>query len=574
MSNHLADQTSPYLLQHKDNPVEWYPWCEEAFVKALKEDKPIFLSVGYSTCHWCHVMAHESFEDTETADMLNDAFVCIKVDREERPDIDSVYMSACHLITGSGGWPLTVVMTPTGKPFFAGTYIPKKNRYSRIGLEELVPKLKDIWENDRTRAEGTAAQVTQAVNQAAERRRGKEPTVHTLDRGFTQLQDRFDEDYGGFGDRPKFPSPHNLIFLLEYGVRKKEKDAVDMVRATLEAMRAGGIYDHVGGGFHRYSTDRYWQLPHFEKMLYDQALLVMAYAKAYEVLKEPWMAYTVKETLEFVERELMSDDGTFYTALDADSDGEEGKFYVWSMSELKKLGTKELFKPYHIKKEGNFNDEATRKPTGANILFQRRPFKQPNKKVQEVLNKLRKEREKRVRPGLDSKVLTDMNGLMIAAFATAGRILNESSYIERAEKAADRILQTRFGAEGKLMHTDTIPGFLDDHAFLAWGLKELDKTTGSHGKEVNNLVRSLEEFAHPIGGYYMTSSDELISKPIDFYDGAIPSGNAVIAYVMDDPWPVVKGAAWELEKLPSGHTFMLLPLGELLGWGTDIKTPK
>ncbi len=334
--NHLSNEKSPYLLQHANNPVEWYPWCDEAFYKAKEEDKPIFLSIGYSTCHWCHVMEKESFEDEEIADLMNDAFISIKVDREERPDIDGIYMSVCQMLTGSGGWPLTIIMTPDKKPFFAGTYFPKTARFGRLGIIELIPQIKDIWLNRRDEINKSASEIINALNQ------GIIPSANEIDKkifekAFDDFKNRFDPEYGGFGQAPKFPSPHNLSFLLRYYLMKNDKDALSIVEKSLTEMRKGGIYDHIGFGIHRYSTDREWLIPHFEKMLYDQALLAIAYTELYQVAKNDIYRNTVEEILDYVLRDMTSPEGGFYSAEDADSEGEEGKFYLWSKDEINEI---------------------------------------------------------------------------------------------------------------------------------------------------------------------------------------------------------------------------------------------
>ena len=371
--NLLIDEKSPYLLQHAFNPVAWYPWSERAFKKAEEEDKPVFLSIGYSTCYWCHVMERESFTDPEVAQLMNDTFINIKVDREERPDIDSVYMSVCQMMTGSGGWPLTIIMTPDKRPFFAATYIPKTSRFGIAGLLDLIPSIKNYWEEDRERLLQMGDNVIESLRSRPST--GKESLGEkALDTAYNIQKNRFDDVYAGFGSAPKFPTPHNLLFLLRYWKRKSDNRALNMVEKTLKAMRRGGIYDHLGYGFHRYSTDRKWLVPHFEKMLYDQALLIMAYTETYQITGDNFYKDTAEETAAYVFRDLTSPDGGFYSAEDAESEGEEGKFYIWTEDEIREVLTENEFNIvkdfYGVEEEGNFFDEASRRRTGSNILHQ------------------------------------------------------------------------------------------------------------------------------------------------------------------------------------------------------------
>jgi len=453
--NHLANEKSPYLLQHADNPVDWYPWGEEAFTKAKEEDKPIFLSIGYSTCHWCHVMEEESFEDTAVANLMNDAFVCIKVDREERPDIDNIYMTVCQLLTGGGGWPLTIIMTPDKKPFFAGTYFPKESRFGRQGLMELIPQLKDAWKNQRDKILKSAGEVTQLLESYTGDAAGTELDESTLNLTYNQLLERYDKQFGGFGTAPKFPTPHHLLYLLRYWKRTGNEKALEMVENTLRSMRRGGIYDQVGFGFHRYSTDFQWHLPHFEKMLYDQALLAIAYTEGYQATGKREYRNTAEEIFTYVLRDMTSPKGGFYSAEDADSEGEEGKFYLWSDAELRNvLGAKDadrFIKIFNVEATGNFVDQSMGDKTGTNILYLKKTtgeisaeLKIPLEKVEIFINssreKLFKHREKRIHPYKDDKILTDWNGLMISALAKGSQVFNEPRYEIAARNAVDFIL--------------------------------------------------------------------------------------------------------------------------------------
>ncbi|RQW78469.1 MAG: thioredoxin domain-containing protein [Methanothrix sp.] len=558
-SNHLINEVSPYLQQHAHNPVNWYPWGEEAFRKAKEEDKPVFLSIGYSTCHWCHVMAHESFEDPAVADLMNDAFVCIKVDREERPDIDQIYMTAAQGMTGRGGWPLTIIMTGDKKPFFAATYIPKSGRYGQAGMMEIIPKVMELWKNNRKELLESAAKVVDHLQQSQGSAisaieiasSSSEMNAAILDQGFENLNAIYDAAAGGFGTAPKFPTPHNLLFLLRHWRRTRRKEPLQMVETTLQAMRQGGIYDQVGFGFHRYSTDREWFVPHFEKMLYDQALLVMAYVEAYQASGSQDYARTAREILEYVRRDLTSPEGGFYSAEDADSEGEEAKFYLWTADELRGcLDEEEMrlaIRLFDIYESGNFE-------RGKNILRLRLSLKDAagilraderelQSRMETIRQKLFAAREKRIRPLRDDKILTDWNGLMIAACAKAAQALQEpgrsncSDYASAAKKAADFLLEKMRTAEGRLLHRyrkePGIEGKLDDYAFLVWGLIELyeaifDIKYLKAAIELNEMM--LQHFwDERQGGLFLTSDDgeALIIRPKVFYDGALPSGNSV-----------------------------------------------
>ncbi|HXX86929.1 MAG TPA: thioredoxin domain-containing protein, partial [Candidatus Acidoferrum sp.] len=376
--NHLIKEKSPYLLQHAHNPVDWYPWSDEAFEKAKREGKPVFLSIGYSTCHWCHVMKRESFEDEQVASLLNEKFVCVKVDREERPDVDSIYMKVCQLLTGSGGWPLTIIMTAEERPFFAGTYFPRDSTYGRIGLMDLLQKVSDLWQKDRQKLLEEAMNITMNLTTLSEMKsNGENLTEGVLDEAFIGLADSFDEVNGGFGSRPKFPTPHNLLFLLRYWKRRKNQKALSMVEKTLQKMRLGGIFDQIGFGFHRYSTDSSWLVPHFEKMLYDQALISLAYTEAYQATGKNEYRLTAEEILQYVLTSLTHREGAFLSAEDAESEDEEGRFYLWTETEVKEeLGdASSLFgKVFNIHLEGNYVDELLQKRTGKNILYLKKPI--------------------------------------------------------------------------------------------------------------------------------------------------------------------------------------------------------
>lgn len=530
-ANRLIHEKSPYLLQHAHNPVDWFPWGEEAFEKARAEDKPVFLSIGYATCHWCHVMAHESFENPEAAELLNEAFVCIKVDREERPDIDEIYMTVCQMLTRSGGWPLTIVITPDKQPFFAATYIPLESRFGHTGLLDLVPKITEAWKIQRATILKSAAEITSAL---ANPEQGDGVLDDDLmERAFREAEQNFDERYGGFGPAPKFPAPHRLVFM----IRQNPAAARPMVQKTLTAMNRGGVWDQVGFGLHRYSTDREWRVPHFEKMLYDQAMTALACIEAFEAYGDSFYRQMAEEIFAYVLRDMTAPGGGFYSAEDADSEGVEGKFYVWSMDELRELlSTQELNETVAlcgVTPDGNFLDESTRQKTGANILIRTGEKRLPDA----VRQKLFAAREQRIHPLKDTKILADWNGLMIAALAKAGRVFGAAQYTAAAQRAADFVLN-ELGSDGRLMHRwrdghAAVPGQLTDYAFMIFGLLELYQT----GFDVCALQRALDlneivmthfkdDHSH---GFYLTADDaeKLITRPKSLYDGALPSGNSV-----------------------------------------------
>jgi len=551
--NKLITEKSPYLLQHAYNPVNWFPWDEEAFEKAKLEDKPIFLSIGYSTCHWCHVMEKESFEDNEVAKLMNDAFISIKVDREERPDIDGVYMSVCQMITGSGGWPLTIVMTPDKKPFFTGTYFPKHNRFNRIGMMELVPRLKEVWITKKDDVLKSANEIASSLYKQNIISDSTEIDETVLDKVYDDLSKRYDDTNGGFGNAPKFPLPHNLLFLLRYWKRKNQPKALEMVEKTLTEMRRGGIYDHIGFGFARYSTDQHWLVPHFEKMLYDQAMLIMAYTETYLVTKNDFYKETAKEILEYVLRDMTHPEGGFYSAEDADSEGEEGKFYLWDANELRNILDKDesyiAIRVFNIADDGNWIDESKGMMPGTNILHLNKSSKEYadefnlseddfRKKFESIRKKLFSYREKRIHPHKDDKVLTDWNGLMISAFAKAAQAFGDDKYSVAATKSYSFIEKYLTEKDGRLIHRfrdgeSGLPAHIDDYAFMINALIDLYETTFKikylkRAIELNEILMK-DFWDNQYGGFYFTSSksEELIVRQKDVYDGAVPSGNSV-----------------------------------------------
>ncbi len=548
-TNRLIHEKSPYLLQHARNPVDWFPWSDEAFAKAKKEDKPVFLSIGYSTCHWCHVMERESFENEEVAALLNDAFVNIKVDREERPDIDAVYMKVCQLMTQSGGWPLTIIMTPDKKPFFAATYIPRENKYGRPGMMDIIPRIQSVWQQRRADVLSAASEMTKALRQSLSGK-ANDLSEETLHRAYRSLSMSFDPIVGGFGQAPKFPSPHNFFFLLRYWKRTGEAKALRMVEQTLQNMRHGGIYDHIGFGFHRYSTDARWIVPHFEKMLYDQALMAMAYIELYQATANPAYEQTAREIFTYVLRDLTDEQGAFYCAEDADSEGVEGKFYLWTEKEIREVLTPQeanLFLSLYQHGEDFDSAGMNEIPAGHFIAHLQpvteagNPIRPVDDAMEHIREKLFARRAKRIRPHRDDKILTDWNGLMVAALARGAQVFDEPVYLKAACHAMDFILESLQTADGRLLHRhrkgeSAIQAHIDDYAFVIWALLDIYEATF----QTKYLQKALEYHDHLCsrfldeknGGLFFTSSDaeSLLIRPKELYDGAIPSGNSV-AYI-------------------------------------------
>lgn len=553
MPNALAAERSVYLRQHADNPIQWLPWSDKAFVRAQQEDKLVFLSIGYSACHWCHVMEQESFSDDDVAAILNHGFIPIKVDREERPDLDAVYMSICQAMTGHGGWPLTVILTPDKKAIFAGTYFPKRSTPYRIGLLELLERVHTLWQTDRLQLLNAADQIMQRIAPILQHVEVGTITLDTCQRAVDVLQHSFDPEYGGFGTQPKFPMASTLWFLLHWAAHRSDQTALSAVVRTLEAMRWGGIWDHVGGGFHRYSTDREWLLPHFEKMLYDQALLLLVYAEAAVLTKDRLFRQTALEIVRYMEQSLALDNGAYATSEDADTAEGEGAYYQWRYEELAELLALDDFQRFaavfNISSSGNAHDEATGAATGRNILYagsstvqlmQRfggslQEFFEWWEPIRSVLYKYRLQRPK---PTRDEKVLSDWNGLAIAALARAGRILNCSSLVEYAERVWHYLERVHWSNEGVLWHCSydglpTVRGFLDDYAFVAWGLLELYQATGKaiYREHAAVMLRSLiQRFATQDGLLYYTRDAEVlpITEPSD---GATLSAVGIVALV-------------------------------------------
>ncbi len=545
ITNRLINQKSPYLLQHAYNPVQWYPWSEEAFQKAKNEDKPIFLSIGYSTCHWCHVMERESFEDEEVAEVLNKYFVSIKVDREERPDIDNIYMTFCQAITGHGGWPLNIFMSPDKKPFYAGTYFPKESGFGRQGLIDVAKKIGERWIKNKEDIINSSEEMYDSIKNSIIKKNSGSIDMQTIHKAFKELEYYFEEEYGGFGTKPKFPTPHKLLLLLRYWKATGEKNALNMVEETLKHMYKGGIFDHVGFGFSRYSTDKKWLVPHFEKMLYDNALLIIVYLEAYEVTKYTLYKDVAEKIITYILRDMTSLEGGFYSAEDADSEGVEGKFYVWTVEEIKQLlgkNAEDYCKYYNITERGNFEGKNI-----PNLIYEDVEKIQENEQLKNKLEDYRKilfkHREKRVHPHKDDKILTSWNGLMIAAMGIAGRVLQNKEYIESAEKAFNFINNNLLDKNGRLLARyregeSANLGYLDDYAFTIWGLIELYEATFK-SKYLNKALELNEDMIDLFwdienGGlyFYGKDSEQLIARPKDAYDVAMPSGNSVAAMNM------------------------------------------
>ncbi len=547
-TNRLAREKSPYLLQHAHNPVDWYPWGEEAFEKARAEEKPIFLSIGYSTCHWCHVMERESFEDEAVAAVLNAYFVPIKVDREERPDVDHVYMSALQAMGGSGGWPMSVFLTPDLKPFFAGTYFPPRPMHGRPSFMQVLERLHEVWVAERAKiletSEETAAALASPPNPLS--LLGEGASAPLLDKTYQYFEQAFDPAEGGFGGAPKFPRPVQLDFLFNYWLALKVDKARDMALFTLRKMALGGMHDHLGGGFHRYSVDRYWRVSHFEKMLYDQAQLVNSYVDAWQITHDEFEAGAVRSTIEYVLRDMTHPEGAFYSAEDADSEGEEGKFYVWTLAEFEAILGKEnaqvsAFR-FGVTADGNFEH-------GQNVLYLARSIEETAQQcgasvadmwkiLGENANKLIAARAQRIRPHLDDKILTSWNGLMIGAMARAGEALSEPRYITAALRAAEFVWQN-LRLDGKLLRRwrdgeARFDAYLDDYAFLIKGYLELYEAT-FEAIWLERAITLQEEqdrllFDPMDGGYFMSrAAPDVIIRSKPDYDGAEPSGNSIAA---------------------------------------------
>ncbi len=615
LSNRLAAEQSPYLQQHADQPVDWWPWCDEAFAEAERRDCPVLISIGYATCHWCHVMAHESFDDPTIADYLNQHYVCIKVDREERPDVDAFYMEVCQAMTGHGGWPLTVMADAQRRPFFTGTYFPPESRSGRIGFRDLLRRVHNAWLDQRDQIDTSAAQIVQSLRQGAEQSfRGDMPeSVFTVVAEHHRAT--FDAMYGGFRTKPKFPSPHHLLLLFRIGVRSGDSELLRMATSTLDAMRAGGIYDHVGGGLHRYSTDQQWLLPHFEKMLYDQAMAMMAYTEGWQLTGRALYRATVLEIADYVEADLTSPTGAFLCAQDADSEGIEGKYYVWSYEDLCAVLEDDhvqwLERQYGVRRTGNTHDEATGEPLPVNILHVpfslQTPEHDPEHDLEQVAlhdrwqtirTALATARRKRIPPLTDDKVLTDWNGLMIGALARAGTALAEQRLIDLAIRAYTDVRRCCGGVDGHgegWVHRyrnghRAVAAMLDDHAAIGWAAIELYHATGRaeflddatwHASEIQR------SFVDPTTNALVTTAAAHVDVPVrrsDGIDSAYPCGNSMAAWLMADlgatlndrrytdaAHAAVTAYATMMESMAPAFCMLLCVWDRLLAGSTEIR---
>lgn len=600
-TNRLINESSPYLLQHAHNPVAWYPWDTEAFERAKKEDKPIFISIGYSTCHWCHVMEKESFENERIAKIMNENFISIKVDREQRPDVDQIYMNAVQLMTGSGGWPLSVFLTPDGRPFYGGTYFPPKDSYGRPGFERLLLTIVDAWENRQQELIDSAGKLSKFLESPTGRSEKKKLSPQMLTGAFKYSQDSFDTANGGFGFAPKFPQPTTLSMLLCYWYHTGDEHALQMLEKTLDAMAKGGIYDHVGGGFHRYATDTQWLVPHFEKMLYDQALLSKAYLQAYQITGNKKYAEISKEIFDYILRDMTDPKGGFYSAEDADSEGKEGAFYLWEPKQIDSILDKDhakLFNVFYgVTQKGNFEKSKTILHVSTSIERLEKKFNKSPNKIEKILadarTKVFRERQKRIRPHRDDKVITAWNGLMISSLAYDGAVLEDEKYIAAAKRSAEFILSTLY-KNGRLMryyrNGQVIEkAFLDDYAFMAMALLDLYEATfdAKWLIEAKKLSEGMIElFAdRKKGGFFLTGKDgeKLIARTKPSSDGAIPSGNSIAALVLlklgrlmmnqhfiEQARRTLEAFSQQLDKSPAYSSAMLIAFNFWLGPTQEI----
>ncbi|WP_245570123.1 thioredoxin domain-containing protein [Halalkalibacillus halophilus] len=586
--NRLQNEKSPYLLQHKENPVDWFPWGQEAFDRAKAENKPIFLSIGYSTCHWCHVMAHESFEDPEVAELINTDYIAIKVDREERPDIDSIYMKLAQQMAGHGGWPLSIFMTPEQIPFYAGTYFPPTSKHGMPGIKDVLIQLAETYQTKPGQVEEVTNNIKDALSRTVMQKGNEQLSNEHVELAFQNLVNDFDSTYGGFGEAPKFPTPHHIYFLLKYHHMKEDQLALNIAETTLQKMGKSGLYDHIGGGFTRYATDQAFEVPHFEKMLYDNGLLLVAYSEAYQITGNEFYLKICEEVIEFLTSEMRSDSGTFYAAIDADSEGVEGKYYTWSYHEIFEVLEEDLahlfVHAYQITPEGNFQGENIPQTSLADFATIQTKFQleetQLNKKLNEAKAILYQTRQQRTYPHVDDKILTSWNAMVIVGLSKASQALSNPSYFRLAIQAIEDlenklIVNSRVMAryrDGDVKHK----GFLDDYAYLAWAYLELyeasyDLTYLNKAKQmVNAMIDLFWDEDHGGFFFYGNDAEALIKRDKELHDGATPSGNSVASYVLTKLYAFTAepgyGKCLEelhstfyklLSKYPHGSTFFM-----------------
>ncbi len=582
--NLLKDEKSLYLRQHASNPVDWYPWTEQAFEKARKENRLIFLSIGYSSCHWCHVMEKECFEDPRVAELLNRSFVSIKVDREERPDVDDVFMTVCQAMTGRGGWPLSIFLTPEGRPFFSATYIPKSGRHGMPGMLQLLPRLSELWREKPEIITAEAERIYQALKETASSRHGTPLDRDLPGQLIALLRQDFDRQYGGFGSSPKFPMAVNLLFLLEWLQRSDDREISEFLKNTLSRMASGGIWDHVGGGFHRYSVDRHWRLPHFEKMLYDQALLLEVYSRAFSLFGSGLFREIAYGILDFLRAWLYSPLGTFYTAVDADVDGQEGGYYLWTKAQIKDILPEDVvddfMRVFNIQEEGNYIDEATGKKTGMNVLYMIEPADK-TEDIKEALRLLYAERKKRRPPATDTKMLTDLNGLMISSLCVAYDTFRDHAFITMATKAAEFFVRNiaRQDTLGHCFYDDeaAAKGTLNDYASLCRAFLDLYGST-SKKEYLDTAERltadALELFYDETEGLRLYQPEPfLIDIPVEPFDAVLPSGVSMMVENLfrlagltgntefkNRAWRVLNQKAERINRFPQQYIYIVKAL--------------
>ena len=597
-ANALIHELSPYLLQHAYNPVHWRAWNDETLALAIKENKPLFVSIGYATCHWCHVMEHESFEDQEIADLLNEHFIAVKVDREERPDIDAALMEMCQAMTGHGGWPLSIFMTPDKLPFFAGTYFPKDSIPQRIGFKDILTRINEGWNNERDAIISSGQEIVAQLKSHNAKSQTELLSDEVFEKADASFKDRYDKEYGGFGSRPKFPSPHHVIYLLRRAKLTSTPELADMAMHTLKSMANGGLHDHIGHGYHRYSTDREWLVPHFEKMLYDQAMILSAMTEAFLYSGDSAFERYAEEIVEYVQSRLFSPEGAWYCAEDADSEGEEGTFYLFTESELTDILNAEEFalakSCFHISREGNYFDESGGHRTGKNImsLFLDDTHAQSNLELfASIRNKCLNYREQRIPPLLDDKILTDWNGLMIHAMCFAGRSFNKPEWIVSAQKAHDFIHGKMRGATG-LLHRyrngqASISAMADDYAYIMHATFELYTATGKD-QYMHDCIQYAaifkEQFMDDEGRIKVSQIQELdFHQYASAYDGAIPSGASIASMVFaklgaltgkqeyfSTAYAIIHANGKNIQSYPNGFSAMLMTLSFLIGPRSEI----